>query len=106
MQQISPDLVRAIFEARDHRHNETHAALLALWQGLVAELVEGGVVSPTRLGDRLARALDGVAPGPHGEMARALVAHATDWVLALRSGEAVAPPLRWTASKPPPTGEE
>ena len=105
MPNLTPDLVRAILEARDNRHNEAHSALLALWQGLVAELVEKGSLSPARLGERLDHALDGVDPGPHGDPARTLVAHAADWVRSLRTNQPVAPPTRWVAPKPPAIGE-
>ncbi len=103
MPAVSADLLRAILEARDHRHNEAHAALLALWQGLVAELVETGLLVPDRLADRVTHALGGVDPAPHGDAARTLVAHVADWTATLRRREAVPPPSRWTA---PPLGEE
>jgi len=102
MPAVSTDLLRAILEARDNRHNEAHAALLALWQGLVAELIEGGLLVPDRLADRVSHALGGVAPGPHGEAARTLVAHVADWTAGLDGRGTVSPPPRWTA----PPGED
>jgi hypothetical protein len=99
MATVSPDLMRAIFEARDNKHDEAHAAILALWQALVAELVASGDVSPEKLGDRMDYAFDGITPEPHGEAARTLVAHASDWVRSLDSGKVAPPPKRWFAPK-------
>lgn len=99
MAQVSPDLMRAIFEARDNKHDEAHAALLALWQALVAELAAAGALAPEPLADRLDQAFDQVAPEPHGEAARTLIAHAADWVRTLEPGRRAAPPERWFAPK-------
>jgi hypothetical protein len=99
MPTVSNDLMRAILEARDNKHDEAHAAILALWQALVAELVAAGDISPEKLGDRLDWVFDGVAKEPHGEAARTLVAHSADWVRSLEPGKAAAPPARWFAPK-------
>ncbi len=64
MTTVSRDMVRAILEARDHRHNETHAILLAMFQGLVAELVEQGVLAPEPLAERLALASSRIDEDP------------------------------------------
>ena len=105
MAQVSPDLMRAVLEARDNKHDETHAALLALWQALVAELTAVGAIAPERLADRLSDGYGQVAREPHGEAARSLIAHATDWVMPLEQGQRVELPQRWFAPKPKPSTE-
>jgi hypothetical protein len=96
---VSSDLMRAILEARDNKHDETHAAILALWQALVAELVAAGDISPEKLGDRLDWVFDRVAREPHGDAARTLVAHSADWVRSLEPGKIASPPERWFAPR-------
>ena len=95
---VSRELVRAIFETRDQRHNETHAAIVMLWQELVCELVQAGSLSPTALAGRLDAAGEHVQDGAQGEAARDLVERMADWT---RSGTPpVAPVLtsrRWFA---------
>ena len=46
MSAVSRDLIRAVLEVRDHRHNGTHAALVGLFQALSAELIQRGDVRP------------------------------------------------------------
>jgi hypothetical protein len=94
----SRDVVRAVLETRDHRHNETHAILLALYQGLVAELVEQGSLEPKPLAERVARSEAHIAPDPHGTPARAMLDHVMAWLMSMEPGLPPAHPDRWTAS--------
>ncbi len=98
---VSRDLIRAVLETRDHRHNETHAALLALYQGLLAELVEQGALSPAPLAERLERSRGKIAPDPHGSNARDMLTHVVTWLEAIEPGLPPAHPERWVAAVPP-----
>jgi len=80
MSAVSRDLIRAVLEVRDHRHNETHGALVAIYQALVAELLDAGVIKPESLARRLEHAYDEITDEPHGDAARDLVTHITDWL--------------------------
>ena len=93
---VSRDIVRAILETRDHRHNETHAMLLSLYQALVTELIEQGSLSPQPLAERLARAEAHIAPDPHGSAARDMLQHVLSWLGALQPGLPPTHPSRWT----------
>ena len=98
---VSRDVVRAVLEARDHRHNETHAMLLALYQALVTELVEQGALAAQPLAERIARAESQVATNPHGSNARDMLHHVLAWLQHLQPGLPPVHPARWT---PPNTG--
>lgn len=91
----SRDLVRAVLETRDHRHNETHAALLGLYESLVAELVEQGVLAPGPLAERLGRMEGAIAPDPHGSSARSMLDHVVSWLRGMEPGLPPAHPQRW-----------
>lgn len=95
---VSRDVVRAVLETRDHRHNETHAILLGLFQGLVAELVEQGALAPELLAGRLARIGTAIAPDPHGTPARDMLDHVLTWLRKLEPDLPPVQPQRWTAS--------
>ena len=95
---VSRDVVRAVLETRDHRHNETHSILLALYQGLVAELVEQGALSPAPLAERVARSEAHIAADPHGTPAREMLEHVLAWRRAMEPGLPPAHPERWTAA--------
>ena len=97
---VSRDIVRAILQARDHRHNETHAMLLTLYQVLVAELVEQGSLAPRPLADRLARAEAHIAEDPHGISAREMLNHVLTWLNSMELGLPPAHPTRWFAPAP------
>jgi hypothetical protein len=99
----SRDVIRAVLEMRDRRHNETHAALVALYQALVAELLQSGAVSSGELSDRLGRAQQCLAAEVHGENGRLLIAHVRTWLDRIEHGLPVPEPERWTA--PPPIWE-
>lgn len=75
MSGVSRELIRAVLEVRDHRHNETHAALVAIYQVLAAELLDAGVIKGEALAGRLDAVADGITPEVHGEAARDLVDH-------------------------------
>ena len=98
---VSRDIVRAVLEARDHRHNETHAMLLGLYQALVAELIEQGALAAGPLAERLSRAGSQVASDPHGSHARDMLHHVLAWLEDLQPGLPPAHPTRWS---PPNTG--
>ncbi len=97
---VSRDVVRAVLETRDHRHNETHAMLLGLYQALLAELIEQGALVPEPLAERLARAEAHVAPDPHGSAARDMLHHILSWLKALEPGLPPAHPNRWMPPNP------
>lgn len=103
---VARNVVRAVLETRDHRHNETHAMLLALFQGLVAELVEQGSVAPASLAERLARSQAAIAPDPHGAPARDMLAQVVSWLQAMQPGLPPAHPGRWHAPPPPAMADE
>ena len=98
---VSRDVVRAVLETRDHRHNETHAMLLGLYQALLAELIEQGALAPNPLAERLARAEAHVAPDPHGSTARDMLHHVIHWLQSLAPGLPPIHPDRWTPPPPP-----
>jgi hypothetical protein len=95
---VSRDLIRAVLETRDHKHNETHAMLLAMYQGLLAELVEQGVLAPAPLAERLERSRAKIGPDPHGSIAREILTHVVTWLQAVEPGLPPAHPDRWTSS--------
>lgn len=97
MSSVSRDLLRAVLEVRDHRHNETHAALVALFQALASELIQSGAVRADNLAGRLDRIAEDVAPDPHGEAAHALVGHLSEWLRDLRPPSALPHPVPWRA---------
>ncbi len=94
---VSRDVIRAVLETRDHRHNETHAMLLALYQGLLAELIEQGVLAPEPLAERLERSRGTIAPAPHGTAAHDILSHVVTWLQAVEPGLPPAHPERWVA---------
>lgn len=97
MSGVSRELIRAVLEVRDHRHNETHAALVAIYQVLAAELLDAEVIKGEALAGRLDAVADGITPEVHGEAARDLVDHIARW---LRSVEPTPPtphPPAWSA---------
>ena len=96
---VARNVVRAVLETRDHRHNETHAMMLGLYQALVAELVEQGLLAPGPLAQRTARFEQTVAPDPHGTPARDMLVHVLDWLRSMEPDLPPAHPERWT----PPT---
>ena len=99
---VSRDVVRAVLETRDHRHNETHAMLLCLYQGLLAELIEQGVLAPEPLAQRLERSRSKIAPDPHGKNAQDMLSHVLTWLKATAPGLPPAHPQHWAA----PAGTE
>ena len=101
MANVSRDLIRAVLEVRDHRHNETHAALVGLFQALSAELIQAGSVRAEALADRLDKVQGDVTPDPHGDAARALLEHITAWLRAIEPAPRLPHPEQWTA--PPMT---
>lgn len=94
---VSRNVVRAVLETRDHRHNETHAIMLGMFQALVAELVEQGALAPGPLAGRIARFSQHIAPDPHGTSARDMLDHVLGWLHAMEPGLPPAHPDRWTA---------
>ncbi len=97
---VSRDVVRAVLETRDHRHNETHAMLLAMFQGLVAELVEQGNLAPQPLAERLERSRAAIAPAPHGVVADDMLTHVVTWLNTIQPGLPPAHPPRWVPTPP------
>ena len=95
---VSRDVIRAVLETRDHRHNETHAILLCFFQSLVAELVEQGSLAPGPLADRVARSEQHIAPDPHGTSARDMLEHVLAWLRSMEAGLPPVHPERWTAT--------
>jgi hypothetical protein len=113
MSSVSRDLIRAVLEVRDHRHNETHAALVGLFQALSAELIQAGDVRAEALAARLDRVRSDVTPDPHGDAARTLLEHITAWLRAVEPVPRLPHPEPWTAPpmsvpvpQPPPLSEE
>src|SRR5690242_7232087 len=96
MSAVSRELVRAVLEVRDHRHNETHAALVAIYQALVAELLDAGVLKAEALAQKLDWAGGQITEEAHGEAARDLVTHITDWLRSLQ-GPPTPHSLPWQA---------
>ena len=101
MTSVSRDILRAVLEVRDHRHNETHAALLTMFQGLVAELVEQGALAPAPLADRLVRGRAGIDADPHGMAARDMLDHVVDWLRGMEPGLPPSHPERWRSPAVP-----
>ncbi len=97
MAAVSREMVRAILEARDHKHDETHAVLLAMFQGLVAELVEQGALAPEPLAQRLALATARIDESPYGTGARSMLTHVLSWLRDIQPGLPPAHPERWHA---------
>ncbi len=97
---VSRDVMRAVLETRDYRHNETHAVLLAMYQGLVAELVEQGVLAPGPLAERLSLTASGIDEGPYGTAARSMLEHVLAWLHAMQPDLPPAHPERWQAPGP------
>ncbi len=97
MDSVSRDILRAVLEARDHRHNETHAILLTMFQGLVVEVVEQGAVSPAALAQRLEMGRAAIEPDPHGSAARAMLDHVLTWLRSMQPGLPPSHPQRWFA---------
>ena len=95
---VSREVVRAVLETRDHRHNETHAMLLCLYQSLLAELVEQGLLAPEPLVQRLERSRSKIAPAPHGENAHTILTHVVTWLKTTETGLPPPHPPRWVAS--------
>ncbi len=95
---VSRDIVRAVLETRDHRHNETHAILLGMFQALVAELVEQGALAPGPLAERVARSEQHIAPDPHGTPARDMLDHVLSWLQSMEPGLPPSHPDRWTVA--------
>jgi hypothetical protein len=92
---VSRNIVRAVLEVRDHRHNETHSVMLAMYQALVAELVEQGVLQPEPLAERVARSEAHIAADPHGTPARDMLTHVLHWLRSMEPGLPPAHPQRW-----------
>ncbi len=97
MDSVSRDLIRAVLETRDRRHNETHSVMIAMFQGLVAELVEQGVLAPAPLASRLDLARSQIGPAPHGSTALVVLDHVTSWLRSIGPGLPVPHPEPWTA---------
>ncbi len=97
MDSVSRDILRAVLETRDRRHNETHAILLTMFQGLVVEIVEQGAVAPALLADRLELSRAGIEPDPHGSAARAMLDHVVTWLRTMQPGLPPPHPQRWFA---------
>ncbi|MBV9784726.1 MAG: hypothetical protein JO264_13030 [Acidisphaera sp.] len=97
MSTISRDLMRAVLEVRDHRHNETHGALVALYQALVCELLEAGVLEAPPLAERIERARAAVPSDVHGDAARHLLSHVAEWLRGVHLDLPVAAPEPWRA---------
>ncbi len=97
MDSVSRDILRAMLETRDHRHNETHAILLTMFQSLVTEMIEQGVLAPGPLADRLAMGRAAIEPDPHGALARSMLDHVVDWLGSMRPGLPPTHPERWVA---------
>ena len=74
--------------------------LLAMYQGLVAELVEQGVLAAQPLAERLERSRGKIAPDPHGRAAADMLTHVLTWLKSVEPGLPPAHPERWKA--PPP----
>ncbi len=94
---VSRDILRAVLETRDHRHNETHAILLTMFQSLVTEMIEQGALAPGPLAARLAMSRGAIEPDPHGTQARSMLEHIVAWLDAMQPGLPPVHPKRWTA---------
>jgi hypothetical protein len=94
---VSRDILRAVLETRDRRHNETHAILLSMFQSMVTELIEQGALAPAPLADRLELSRDAIEPDPHGTAARQMLDHVVGWLRKIEPGLPPSHPLRWHA---------
>ncbi|HTW29822.1 MAG TPA: hypothetical protein VME92_22045 [Acetobacteraceae bacterium] len=99
---VSRDVLRAVLEIRDLRHNETHAALLALFQGLAAELLDAGAVRPGPLLGRVEMAAQATANEAHGETARHMLNYVAEWLRSVQPDLPV--PYREAWRAPPIAG--
>lgn len=97
MNPVSRDILRAVLEVRDHRHNETHAILLTMFQSLVTEMVEQGVLAPRPLAERLAIGRAAIDEDPHGTVARHMLDHVVGWLREMEPGLPPSHPARWHA---------
>ena len=97
MTSVSRDILRAVLSVRDRRHNETHAILLGMFQTMVTELVEQGVLAPGPLADRLDLGRSNIQPDPHGTTARAMLDHVVTWLREMEPGLPPSHPARWFA---------
>lgn len=100
MASVSGKVVLAVLESRDRRTREAYGAMVAMYQALVAELVDGRLVSPASLAQRLELAHDRVAEDVHGQMARAMLAHVLDWLQTMHP-DLPAPEPGWCTLPPP-----
>jgi hypothetical protein len=100
---VSRDVLRAVLEVRDSRHNETHAALLGLIQALMAELVDAGAIRVEPLAERLDTVHDNVVEDVHGAAARDLVRHVAGWLRTVSPDLPSPEPEHWQA---PPVHED
>lgn len=96
---VSRDLIHAVLQARDQRHNETHAALMAMFQALAVEMLDAGAIRAEPLAGRLEQALAAVTPEAHGATARDLLSHTLHWLRTVRPDLPAPTPPRWL----PPT---
>ncbi len=94
---VSRDILRAVLETRDHRHNETHAILLHMFQSMVTELIEQGGLAPGPLADRLELGRAGIEADPHGTAARHMLDHVVGWLRKMEPGLPPSHPARWYA---------
>ena len=99
---VSRDVLRAVLEVRDLRHSETHAALLALFQGLAAELLDAGLVRPGPLLERVRMTAQATTGEAHAETARHMLAYVTAWLESVQPDLPV--PYREPWRAPPATG--
>ena len=74
--------------------------LLGLYQALVAELIEQGVLASQPLAERLSRAEADVAADPHGSTARQMLYHVIEWLHQVQPGLPPAHPKRWAPPSP------
>lgn len=100
MASVSGKVVLAVLESRDRRTREAYGAMVAMYQALVAELVDGRLVSAVSLIERLQLAHDRVTDDVHGQMARAMLAHVLDWLNTIHP-DLPAPEPGWCALPPP-----
>jgi hypothetical protein len=102
---VSRDILRAVLEVRDRRHNETHAILLTMFQSMVTELIEQGALAPAPLADRLDLSRSAIKPDPHGTAARDMLDHVVGWLRAMPPGLPPSHPERWFAPELAPDEE-
>ncbi len=97
MSSVSRDILRAVLQVRDRRHNETHAILLTMFQSMVTELIEQGAIAPAPLADRLELGRSNIDVDPHGTAARDMLDHVVGWLRAMQPGLPPSHPTRWVA---------